>query len=123
MTPATIIQQATADGVNLALSGAGTIKAAGSSDAVNRWLPVIREHKAELLAELQAANDAGYDALPDPRAEARRQCVQALACQLRLYADRNGFSQADFDEALQVAVAGDLEGWLAYIKGQNETRH
>jgi len=50
-------------------------------------------------------------------------CGQELACQLRLYADRNGFTQADFEEALQVATAGDQEGWLAYIKGQNETRH
>ena len=117
MTPATIIQQATADGVNLALSRAGTIKAAGSSDAVNRWLPVIREHKAELLAELKATNDA----LP-PVAEARRQRVMELAGHLRLYAARNSFSRADFDKALRWAMASDLDGWLAYLRLENE-RH
>ena len=75
MTPAAIIQQAQADGVTLALSPVGTIKAAGNGEAVNRWLPVIREHKAELLAELRAANDTAYEPLTDPAAEARRQRV------------------------------------------------
>ena len=44
MTPLAIIRQAQADGVKLALSPVGTIKATGKGDAVNRWLPVIREH-------------------------------------------------------------------------------
>jgi hypothetical protein len=78
MTPAAIIKQAQADGVMLALSSSGSIKAVGNGEAVNRWLPVIREHKAELLAELRAANDGAYEALPDPAAEARRQKVLAM---------------------------------------------
>lgn len=78
MTPATIIKQAQADGVMLALSPTGTIKAVGNGEAVNRWLPVIREHKAELLDELRAANDGAYEALPDAAAEARRQRVLAM---------------------------------------------
>ncbi len=57
MTPATIIKQAQADGVMLALSPPGSIKAVGTGEAVNRWLPILREHKAELLDALRAAND------------------------------------------------------------------
>lgn len=72
MTPAAIIKQATADGVRLALSPTGTIKATGNQAAVTRWLPLIREHKPELLAALQA------DTLPDPAAEVRRQRVLAM---------------------------------------------
>lgn len=53
MTPATIIQGAQADGVMLALSPAGSIMAIGSNEAVCRWLPIIREHKPELLEELR----------------------------------------------------------------------
>lgn len=49
MTPATIIREAQADGVNLSLSRAGTINATGDGTAVNRWLAVIRERKAESL--------------------------------------------------------------------------
>ena len=73
MTPATIIQKAQADGVTLVLSPSGTIKAVGDREAVNRWVPIIREHKDGLLNELRAASDGAYDALPDAAAEARRQ--------------------------------------------------
>ena len=58
MTPEIIIAQAQADGVFMTLSPAGTIKASGAGEAVNRWLPTIRERKAELLAMLKAASDA-----------------------------------------------------------------
>jgi len=53
MTPATIIREAQADGVRLALSPAGTIKATGDGAAVNRWLAVIRERKAEIIEALK----------------------------------------------------------------------
>jgi hypothetical protein len=54
MTPETIIREAQAEGVALALSPAGTIKATGDKAALERWLPVLREHKAGLLACLWA---------------------------------------------------------------------
>jgi hypothetical protein len=47
MTPETIIREAQSEGVRLALSPTGTIKANGDSAAVNRWLAVIREHRTE----------------------------------------------------------------------------
>lgn len=78
MTPETIIRQARVDGVTLILSPTGSIKAIGNGEAVNRWLPIIREHKPGIVAELRAANDGGYDPLPDPAAEARRQRVLAM---------------------------------------------
>lgn len=64
MTPAAIIREAKADGVTLALSSAGTIKAAGDGAAVNRWLPVIRRHKPEIIEALKAdaANTASVSA-------------------------------------------------------------
>ena len=54
MNPAAIIRDAQADGVCLALGNTGTIKATGDSNAVNRWVPVIREHKAEIIEALTA---------------------------------------------------------------------
>ncbi len=58
MTPAAIIKEAQADGVKLALSPAGTIKAIGEQAAVNRWLQTIRQHKPEIVAALEeAVND------------------------------------------------------------------
>ena len=76
MTPAAIIKRAMADGVNLALSPAGTIKATGEGAAVNRWLPVIREHKPGIVTALQETG--GVEPLPDPATEARRQRVLEL---------------------------------------------
>jgi len=58
MTPAAIVKEAMADGVSLALSPAGTIKATGKQAAVDRWLSVIREHKAEILAAIERHDDA-----------------------------------------------------------------
>jgi len=58
MTPAAIIKEAMADGVSLALSTTGTIKAGGKQDAVNRWLPVIRENKPAILAVLASQAEA-----------------------------------------------------------------
>lgn len=53
MTPATIIREAQADGVSLTLSPAGIMKANGDGAAVNRWLALIREHKAEIVEALK----------------------------------------------------------------------
>ena len=53
MNPVQIIHQATAEGVSLALSPAGTIKATGDRAAVDRWLTVIREHKTEIIEALK----------------------------------------------------------------------
>ena len=54
MNSAAVIKDAAADGVMLSLSSTGTVKANGDSAAVNRWLPLIREHKAAIV-ELLAA--------------------------------------------------------------------
>jgi hypothetical protein len=51
-TPAAIIREAAAEGESLALSSAGTIKATGDQAAVNRWLPLLREHKTAILTAL-----------------------------------------------------------------------
>ena len=57
MTPVLIIEQVAADGVRLALSAGGKIKASGDQGAVNRWLPIIRENKPGIVAALQAAEN------------------------------------------------------------------
>jgi hypothetical protein len=58
MTPATIIREAQSEGVKLALSPTGTIKATGDGAAVNRWLAVLREHKAEIIDVLSEGGPA-----------------------------------------------------------------
>ena len=53
MTPVEIIEQATVEGVTLALSPAGTITATGNQLAVDKWLLTIRDNKSSILRELQ----------------------------------------------------------------------
>ncbi len=78
MTPAAIIKQATADGVNLVLSDAGKIKVTGDGAAVNRWLAVIRERKAEIIDALKV--DAGDTAsIPSPADERIEKMIDKLA--------------------------------------------
>ena len=53
MTPVEIIEQATAEGVTLALFSTDTLTATGDQSAVDRWLPTIRDNKPSILCELQ----------------------------------------------------------------------
>lgn len=53
MKAASIVNQAAAHGVRLSLSPEGLIKAAGEESAVKRWLPIIRDNKLAIIAELQ----------------------------------------------------------------------
>jgi hypothetical protein len=55
MNATTIIKEASTEGVTLALSATGTIKATGDAEAVARWIPAIREYKGEIIEALKAA--------------------------------------------------------------------
>ena len=75
MNPSTVIQMAAAAGVTMAISPPGNLKVVGDEDAVEKWLPVIRENKPGIVAALQqAANDG---AIPNPATEDRRLRVRA----------------------------------------------
>ena len=55
-----IIAQAARDGVVIARGDApGKLKLRGAADAVERWKPIIAQHKADILPLVEAANDAG----------------------------------------------------------------
>ncbi len=53
MNAAQMIEQAAVEGVVLALSQTGTIKATGDQFAVDKWLPMICDYKPVILLELQ----------------------------------------------------------------------
>jgi hypothetical protein len=55
MTPIKIIQQTRSDGLVLSVSETGGIKFEGNRQAAEKWKPVLREHKAALVAELRNA--------------------------------------------------------------------
>lgn len=83
MTPAAIIREAQTDGVTLSISPTGTIKASGDGAAVNRWLSVIREHKAEIIGALKAcAGDAATIPQMPAEDEEATECM-ASCCECR----------------------------------------
>lgn len=54
MSAASLIEQAAADGVGLAIAqdDSNTLKVLGNPQTVERWLPIIREHKPSILKAL-----------------------------------------------------------------------
>lgn len=61
MSPEALIEQATTEGVRLALSESGAIKATGDALAVDRWLPRIRERKPAIIKALLARSASTGD--------------------------------------------------------------
>ncbi|MEM7207569.1 MAG: hypothetical protein AAF434_07085 [Pseudomonadota bacterium] len=54
MNPSNLIQSVEDDGITLSISSTGKLKYAGETNAVNRWLADIRDHKDEIVRTLQA---------------------------------------------------------------------
>lgn len=50
MNPAELVRRASADGVSLKVTPAGTLKVTGDNEAVRRWLPALKANKPELVA-------------------------------------------------------------------------
>ena len=55
MTPAALIERVTADGLVVTLTSSGSIRITGDAMAVQRWTPVLRDRKSEVVAALQTA--------------------------------------------------------------------
>lgn len=69
MISQTIIKAAAKDGVRLAIAADGALRVAGERSAVERWRPIIREKKAEVLAVLRLHEAAdGEDNRGNPEA-------------------------------------------------------
>lgn len=58
MTPELLLKKAVADGVTVVVD-AGSVKVRGQRAAVERWTPILRQHKQQILAaELRRLVDA-----------------------------------------------------------------
>lgn len=55
MTAAAIIEAAAADGVRLALTEVGTLKATGHPDSVRCWVPHLKAHKTKIIKLLSTS--------------------------------------------------------------------
>ncbi|MCI5223086.1 MAG: hypothetical protein D3924_10520 [Candidatus Electrothrix sp. AR4] len=61
MKPAAFLELAEQVGVSFCLGSAGRIKAKGEAEQINRLAPLIREHKAELLAFFQSGSGRRHE--------------------------------------------------------------
>jgi len=133
MTPAAILRETEADGVTLALSPTGTIRATGDGEMVNRWLATVRAHKAALVEVLRSGPSAAAGALPwwlihyrdrDPVEVAC--CPEAtLAEILEMHPD--ALAAEPFAPAMRRPSApltasdeGAIRAWLELIEERNE---
>lgn len=57
MKPVTIVQQAEIEGVDLFLDSRGNLKAVGDQAVIDRWRPILIEHKPGIVALLCRAID------------------------------------------------------------------
>jgi hypothetical protein len=69
---AALLAALTAAGISLSLTGRGTLHYQGDRCAVDRWLPQIRQHKAELLALLSANTE------PPPLTQEQRDDIREI---------------------------------------------
>ena len=53
MNASTVIRAAELEGLRFEISPIGTPKTAGNNEAIQKWLPTIREYKAEILEALR----------------------------------------------------------------------
>jgi hypothetical protein len=56
MSASVLIKKAAAEGVRVRLESDNKLKACGPAEARAKWVPILREHKSELLAELAASD-------------------------------------------------------------------
>lgn len=59
MKAAEIIKAATAEGLVINLSPGGSLKAIGEQDVVDRWRPLLKQHKAEIINLLATGKPGG----------------------------------------------------------------
>lgn len=57
MSPTELIQRMTAEGVTLQVTSTGTLKAIGEQTAIDRWLPILKARKPDLVAALTQLPD------------------------------------------------------------------
>lgn len=59
MNALSIIEAATAEGLTVNLSPTGSLKAIGEQETVNRWRPLLKQHKAEIINLLATDKPGG----------------------------------------------------------------
>jgi len=117
--PAKVLEQARALGVRLSVNG-DRLRYQGTPEAVQTILPALKEHKAELMAALLAANDPGARGyrwlVRQPSGESFEVCGLPEPCLAQLWARYPGAEITPLPEATTVReLPSGLEHLLARV--------
>jgi len=121
MNAVEIIERATVEGITLTLSLVGTITAIGDQATINRWLPLIRRQKPEIITELQrepGTSGTSQKTIPGTKCEnpaTQDEKLHELDLLIEYVAENNGFSDEDIIEAKSNAE-NDLENALVCFR-------
>ena len=120
MNAATLIRAAESDGLKLTLSDGGTVKCIGPKQVTERWAPQLRQYKAEILAALTAANDAGLPTDPsDDFWQTLRASIDECDRLIHELCDIRGDdleTRADLLAVRKRMAPNSLAGDIAYLK-------
>jgi len=58
MSALSLLRRAAADGVHVDIANDGKLRAFGSEDARAKWVPILRDHKHEILASINTVKTA-----------------------------------------------------------------
>lgn len=99
MNAATLLANVRAAGVRLDITERGTLHYRGDQSAVDRWLPRIRQCKAELMALLSA------DTVPPPLTPDQRAGIhEAIAERAAIHEHDGGLSRSEADSRARRAM-------------------
>ncbi|HKB59831.1 MAG TPA: hypothetical protein VKC56_07260 [Gallionellaceae bacterium] len=124
-----VIQQAQADGVTLTMSRTGKVTVSGDNAAVDRWLPLLREHKPEIIDLLKGGTTSRWWRLhyPDGRTAEIAYCPEATRGEV-LACHPNADAVEPFVPAVRAPAApmrrdeiSTVRAWLALIGEMDQT--
>lgn len=120
-----LVDQLAADGVHVTLAPDGTLRTRGDRETVARWLPVMKQHRAELAAAItRPGNHAGTEPAASPAddwtphrvvlANAYHAEWTAVHARERAWQQAHPEAKAPTDFALRSLLASAVNGWNAY---------
>ncbi|PTR14462.1 hypothetical protein C8R31_106135 [Nitrosospira sp. Nsp2] len=107
-----ILERLAEDGIELSVSEDGNLDIVGDTNAVNSWLPAIKENKSTILSELKTTraqhplnSDANVLHVAFPVNGKRDAAHPELTSLVRFCGEAYGFTEEEHAEALTRALA------------------
>lgn len=104
-----LLDRLAADGVHVTLAPDGTLRTRGDRAAVARWLPAMKQHRAELVAALAPSD--GWTSRRDVLCDQYHAEWSAALTREAAWLRAHPAESAPTDEALRDLLASTVRGW------------